>query len=141
MKKIFGVFSLAVLNSAVLYLIYCYIYIACSIKVDNILHLPHEPSGMQLFFYTLSLPFFMILAALSLLHSYYFNLRKSLCAGIFIIWLTYFILISYIDWVVHFSAGNDLLHYGSLFISLGAISYVIYLTAYQCIQLVKFQGE
>lgn len=137
MNKIFGIFFLAVINSSLLYLIYWYVYIVCSIKADNILHVPYEPSGMQLFFYLISLPFFLIVALLSLLHSYYFDLRKSLCSGILIIWFSYFILVSYVDLVIHFSAGNNLLYYGSLIISLVAIFYIIYSTYCQFIQLIK----
>lgn len=141
MKKIFGIFSLAVINFSVLYLVYWATYIASSIKADNILHIPYEPSGMQLFFYIISPPFFMILALCSLLHSYYFNLRKSLCSGIFIIWFSYFILILYMDLVLHFSIENYVLYYGSLFISLGGICYVIYSTYCQYIQLTKSQSK
>ncbi|WP_242604766.1 hypothetical protein [Legionella busanensis] len=108
-------------------------------KVDNILHIPYEPSGMQLFFYFISFPFFMIIATLSVLHSYYYNLRKSLTSGIVFIWLSYFILILYVDLVVHYPTGNDLLYYGTLTISVIAIFYILYLTYYQVINLNKFQ--
>lgn len=135
MNKIFGLCSLAVINCSVLYLIYLYIVMVCSTKVDNFLHIPYEPSGMQLFYYFISFPFFMILALLSQLHSYYFNLRKSLSSGVVIIWFSYFILILYVDLVVTFSKGNDLLYYGSLIISLVSIFYVIYSTYCQLAQL------
>ena len=105
MNKIFGLCSLTVINCSVLYLIYLYLSIVCSTKVDNILHIPYEPSGMQLFYYFISFPFFMILAFLSLLHTYYFDLRKSLFSGIFIIWFSYFILILYVDLVDLFPQG------------------------------------
>lgn len=138
MKKIMGILSLIVLNFSALYLIYCYINIACSIKVDNICHIPFEPSGMQLFFYLMSLPIFMILAYLSVLHSYYFDLQKTLCTGLFLIWLSYFSLITYVNSVIHFSdTGNNVLYYASLLISFIAILYVIYLTYCQYIQLTK----
>jgi hypothetical protein len=138
MKKIMGIFSLIVLNFSALYLIYGYIYIACSIKVDNLFHIPFEPSGMQLFFYLISFPIFMFLACLSVLHSYYFDLKKTLCTGLFLIWFSYFILITYVDSVIHFSnTGNNILYYGSLLISFVAIFYVIYLTYFQYIQLTK----
>lgn len=129
MKKIFGLCSLAAINCSVLYLICLYVSIVCSIKVDNILHIPYEPSGMQLFYYFISFPFFIILMFLSQLHSYYFNLRKSLSLGIIITWFSYFILIVYVDMVIHFSPqGNNLLYYGSLIISFVAIFFVIYST-------------
>lgn len=138
MKRLFGLFSLALINSSVLYLIYWYIYIASSIKPGNILHIPYEPSGMQLFFYIVSLPLFLIVAVLSLLHSYYFELRKSLLAGIFLTWLSYFILIQFVDMVIHFSrAGNNIVYYGSLLISLVAIFYIIYCSYYQFLELTK----
>ncbi len=141
MNKILGLCSLAIINCSMLYLIYWYIFIVCSTKVDNILHIPYEPSGMQFFFYFISFPFFIVLALLSLLHSYYFNLKKSLSLGIIIIWFSYFILIIYVDFVVHFSAGNNLLYYGSFIISFVAISFVIYTTYYQIIQLTKSQNK
>jgi len=137
MKKIFGLFSLTIINCSVLYLIYLYITIVCTIKIDNIFHLPYEPSGMQLFYYFISFPFFMILACLSQLHAAYFELRKSLSLGIFIIWLSYLILILCVDLILHFPTGNDLLYYGSLIISLAAISYVIHSTYSQFIQLLN----
>lgn len=140
MIKILGLFSLAIINSSVLYLIYWYIYIACSIKVDNILNIPYEPSGMQLFFYILSFPFVIFLGFLSLLHSYYFNLRKSLCSGLFIIWLSYFVLIQYVDLVLHFSIkGNNILYYGTLIISLIAIAYITYSSYHQFLQMSKLK--
>ena len=134
MNKIFGLFSIAAINCSVLYLIYWYVYVVCSTKVNN-LHIAYEPSGMQLIYYFISLPLFMLLATLSLLHSYYFALRKSLASGIVIIWFSYFILIMYVDWIIHFSKGNDLLYYGSLIISVVGISYIIYISYYQFIQL------
>lgn len=135
MKKLYGLISLLLINSSILYLIYWYAYIACSIKIDNIFHVPYEPSGTQLFFYIASLPLFLIIALFSLMHSYYFDLKKSLCSGILIIWVSYFILISYIDLVVHFSTGNVLLYYGTLIISLVAIIFVIYSTYLQLFEL------
>ncbi|QEY51803.1 hypothetical protein FQU71_11460 [Legionella longbeachae] len=137
MNKLLGLISLALINSSVLYLIYWYVYIASSVKLDNIFNVPYEPSGMQLFFYFISLPFFIVTALLSLFHSYYFELRKSLCTGIFIIWLAYFILILCIDFIVHFSAGNNFLYYGTLSISCVAVAYLIYSTYCQFHQIRK----
>ena len=102
----------------------------------NVLHIPYEPSGMQLYFYFLSFPLFLFLALLSTLHSSYFNLKKSLSLGIIIIWSCYLALILYVDLVVHYStAGSNLLYYGSLAISFGAICYVVYSTYCQIMQL------
>lgn len=137
MNKIFRLCALAVINCSVLYLIYWCLFIACSTKVDNILHIPYEPSGMQLFFYFISFPFFMVLALLSFLHSYYFDLKKSLSLGIIIIWFSYFILILYVNLVIHFAAGSNFLYYGSLIISFIALPFVIYTTYYQIIQSTK----
>lgn len=124
-----GLGFLTIINCSVLYLIYWYIYIVCSTRANNVLHIPYEPSGMQLYYYFLSFPLFLFLALLSTLHSYYFNLKKSLSLGIIIIWFCYFVLILYVDFVVHYStAGNNILYYGSLSISFAAICYVVYLT-------------
>lgn len=142
MKKILGIFSLAIIDFSLLYIIYKYVYIACSIVGDNILNIPYEPSGMQLFFYLISLPLFLTLAYLSVIHSYYFDLKKSLCSGILVIWLAYFILISFVDLVVHSSIlGNYLLYYGTLFISITSICYISYSTYLQCIQIVKSHNK
>ena len=136
-NKIFSLFFLFIINCSSLYLFYLYVYISCSIKDNNIFHIPYEPSGMQLLYYFISLPFFVILSFLSQMHSYYFNLRKSLYPSIIIIWFCYFVLIIYVDMVIHFSKGNDLLYYGSLTISFFSIPYVIYTTCRQLIELNK----
>jgi hypothetical protein len=142
MKKGLGLSFLTIINCSVLYLIYCYMYIVCSTKVDNVFHIPYEPSGMQLYYYFLSFPLFLLLALLSTLHSSYFNLKKSLSLGIIIIWFCYLALILYVDLVVHYStAGNNLLYYGSLTISFGAICYVVYSTYCQIIQLTSSQNN
>jgi len=135
MKKGLGLGLLTIINCSVLYLIYWYILIACSTKINNILHISYEPSGMQLFVYFISFPLFLIFALLSLLHSYYFDLKQSLCMGVIIIWFSYFVLMLYVDWA-HFSSGNNLFYYGSLVISFAAICYVIYSTYCQIIQLI-----
>lgn len=135
MKKNWGLIFLAAINGCVLYLIYQHLSIICSTKADNILHVPYEPSGMQVFYYLFSFPFFMILACLSVLHSYYFDLRQSLGFGILIIWLAYFILLVYVDAVLHFSSGHEVLYYGSQAISGLAIFYIIYVTYCQCLAL------
>lgn len=138
MKKGLGLSFLTIINCSALYLIYWYMYIVCSTKVDNVFHVPYEPSGMQLYFYFLSFPLFLLLALLSALHSAYFNLKKSLSLGVIIIWFCYLALVLYVDLVVHYStAGNNLLYYGSLTISFGAICYVAYSTYYQIIQLTR----
>lgn len=138
MKTGVGLFFLTIINCSVLYLIYWYMYLACSTKVDNVLHVPYEPSGMQLYFYFLSFPLFLLLALLSALHSAYFNLKKSLSLGIIVIWFCYLVLVLYVDLVVHYStAGNNLLYYGSLTISFGAICYVFYSVYCQIIQLTR----
>lgn len=127
MNKILGLGFLAIINGSVYYLIYWYIYVVCSTKLENILNISYEPSGMQLYFYFLSLPLFLLLAALSVLHRSYYNLKKSLSLGIFLIWFCYFILSLYVDLVVPFTKSN-LLYYGTLSISLVAIGYVSYIT-------------
>lgn len=128
MKKILGIFFLAIINGSVLFLVYGYSHIACSIKVDNICNIPYEPSGMQFFVYMISLPFFMILACLSILHSYYFDLKKSLSLEILIIWFSYFSLLFLVNLVHYYLTKNDFLYYGSLLISCSAIFYVIFST-------------
>ncbi len=126
---------LAILNCSVLYLIYWYIYVVCSTRAYNVLHIPYEPSGMQLDYYFLSFPLFLFLALFSTLHSSYFNLKNSLSLGIIIIWLCYLVLILYVDLIVHYStSGNNILYYGSLSISFAAICYVVYSTYCQITQ-------
>lgn len=136
MKKGLGLGFLTIINGSILYLIYWYIYVVCSTKVDNMFHIPYESSGMQLYYYFLSFPLFLFLALLSALHSSYFNLKKSLFLGIIIIWFCYLLLILYVDLIVHYSTvGSNLLYYVSLFISFIAVCYIIYSTYCQVIQL------
>lgn len=138
MKKGLGLSFLTIINCSVLYLIYWQLYIFCSTKVDNVFHVPYEPSGMQLYFSFLSLPLFLLLALLSALHSAYFNLKKSLSLGVMIIWFFYLALVLYVDLMVHYSTTeNNLLYYGSLIISFSAISYVVYSTYYQIKQIAR----
>ncbi|HHW3766684.1 TPA: hypothetical protein ACT9CC_002065, partial [Legionella pneumophila] len=70
MKKMFGVISLLLINGSSVYLIYLYVSIACSTKVNNLLQVAYEPSGMQMIFYFISFPIFMVLAILSRIHCY-----------------------------------------------------------------------
>lgn len=140
MKKLVGLCSLALINGSLLYLIYWYIYIICSSNFENILHIPYEPSGMQFFFYFISFPLFLILALLSQMHSYYFELKNSLFYATGIIWSSYFILIISVDQIVKFSLGNNFLYYAGLIISLAAIIYIIYTSYCQLVQLVNFQN-
>lgn len=137
MKKIFGFCSLVVINFSALYLIYWYILIIGSTKVDNVFYISYEPSGMQLYFYFVSFPFFLVLSLLSILHSYYFNLKNSLSLGMVIIWISYLALLLFMDMVLHHSSGKNLLYYGSLIISFCAICYIIYTTYYQISQLTE----
>ncbi|MBA4697717.1 MAG: hypothetical protein H2069_10115 [Legionella sp.] len=123
-----GILFLWCINFLVLYLIYWYVSIVGSIIPDNFLHIPYEPSGMQLYFFILSLPLFLLVAALSLLHSYYFQIKKSLCTGTLMIWLAYFFLIVFVDRWFHFSAGNHFLYQVSLFIAFFSVLYVVYST-------------
>ena len=138
MKKILGLSSLAIINCSALYLIYMYVTVTCSTKTNNIFHVPYEPSGMQLSYYFISFPLFIIVAFLSQLHCIYFDLKKSLSFSILIIWLSYLILILYVDLILHFPAGNDFLYHGSLIISLFAVTYIIYLTCKQLNQLIGY---
>lgn len=136
MEKKLGLCFLIIINCSILCLIYWYIYVVSSTKVDNILHIPYEPSGMQLYYYFLSFPLFIFFALLSALHSSYFNLKKSLSLSIIIIWFCYLILILYVDLIIHYSTGGrNLLYYGSLFISFVAVCHIIYSTYCQIIQL------
>ena len=131
MKKNFGLL-LFLINGSALYLIYSYIVVACSTIKNNIFHISYEPSGMQMFLCFISFPFFLLLAYLSRIHSYYYDLKTCLSFGLFVIWFSYFLLILYVDQVVHFSSGGKLLlYYGSLIISLGAISYILFSTYFQ----------
>lgn len=138
MKKRLGLGLLIIINSFVLFFLYWCIYIVCSTKVDNVLNIPYEPSGMQLYFYVISFPLVLLLTFLSIMHSYYFNLQKSLSLGLIIIWLSYLSLILFVDFILHFSiTGKNFFYYGSLFISFLGICYVIHSTYDQVKQLMK----
>ena len=139
MKKILGLFSLIIINCSALYLIYSHLAIACSTKDGNIFHISYEPSGMQLFYYFISCPLFIIVAFLNQLHCSYFEIKKSLAFGVTIIWLSYLILVFYVDLILHFPEGNDFLYYVSLIISILAAVYITYTTFSQLRQLMGYQ--
>lgn len=133
MNKITGLCTLAAINGSLIYLIYWYAYIVSSTKIDNFLHVPFEPSGMQLIFYFISLPMFILVGIGSHFHAAYYGLKKSLVSGIALTWLSYCTLILFIYYVVTFPRGNVFLYYGTLVISLAAILHIVYLTYYQFI--------
>lgn len=139
MRKRFGACSLVLINGSLLYLVYWYLYIICSTKPGNILHIPYEPSGMQYFFYFISFPLFLIVALVSQLHSYYFELKNSLFYAAGVIWCSYFILIISVDRFVTISVGKDFIYYSSWTISVAAIIYVIYSSYCQFVQLINMQ--
>lgn len=134
----FGVLSLLLINGTSVYLIYLYALIACSTKVNNLLQVAYEPSGMQMIFYFISFPIFMVLAISSRIHCYYFDVKNGLTLNLFLIWLVYFIFIIYIDRIVHFPKGNELFYYGSLAISLGAFTLIGLTTYFQMNQLMSY---
>ncbi|HAT9877584.1 MULTISPECIES: hypothetical protein [Legionella] len=137
MKKISGIISLILINGSSSYLIYVYVLIACSTKMNNLLQVAYEPSGMQMFFYFISLPFFIVLAILSRIHCFYFDVKRGLSLWLFLIWILYFLFIEFIDQIVHFPNGNDLFYYGSLAISLGAFTLIGLTTHFQLKQLMS----
>ncbi len=136
MKKIFGLCSLIIINCLALYLIYKYMAVICSTRIDNFLHIPYEPSGFQMLYYFISLPFFLFLATLSQMHGYYYDLKKSLFPGIFIIWALYLALILYGNFIGGLS-NNSLLYWGTWIISLIAIFYIAYVFCCEFIQFIK----
>jgi hypothetical protein len=140
MRVKFGLFSLLALNSCIIYLIYYHLAIACSLIVDNILGIPHEPSGMQLFFFVISFVFFLSLSFLSILHSFYFNLNHSLFTCINITWIAYFIVLIYLN-LSHNSASKAIFYYACWIISILGIVYVCYITYRQIYQLVNNQDN
>ncbi len=140
MKKKLGLLFLFLINGSALYLIYLYIAVACSTIQNNIFHIPYEASGMQMLYYFFSFPVFVLLAFLSRILSYYYNLKIYLSYGIFFIWLAYFLLISYVDQVIHFPDGKPLFYYGSLIISLGAISFILFSTYFQWKQITQTES-
>ncbi|HAU2079442.1 TPA: hypothetical protein JBK31_14120, partial [Legionella pneumophila] len=77
MKKMCGIISLILINGSSFYLIYVYVLVACSTKMNNLLQVAYEPSGMQMFFYFISLPFFIILAILSRIHCFYYDVKNG----------------------------------------------------------------
>ncbi|WP_085663112.1 hypothetical protein [Legionella longbeachae] len=92
---------------------------------------------MQMFFYFISLPFFIVLAILSRIHCFYFDVKSGLSLWLFLIWILYFLFIEFIDQTVHFPNGNDLFYYGSLSISLGAFTLIGLTTYFQLKQLMS----
>lgn len=93
---------------------------------------------MQVIFYLISLPLFLALSVLSLVHSYFFDLKKSQCSGIIIIWFSYFILMLLVDLFFH-NKKHDFLYYGTLIISVFSVFYVINSIYYQLTAMLQKQ--
>lgn len=138
MKKNFSLFLLLVINSCALLLVLEYFLVSSSVIEDNVFRIAFEPSGMQLIYFYLSLPFFGIVAMISIAHSHYFELEKTLCSGLIVIWSCYFLLISYVDSILHFAIyGNLTLYYGSNIITFCAFVYITHLTYRQIYQILN----
>lgn len=137
-KKFFGLFFLLLINGAAYYLIYRLTRVACSITPDNVCAIPYEASGMQMFFYVLSFPAFLLLTGISSLYSGYFDLDSGLSFGWLVIWFFYFLLLIFVDQFLHAPQKSLILYYGSLIISIVAL---IYLTRISYAQYVQIKNE
>ena len=135
MKKFFGLFFLLLINGTAYYLIYRHIYVACSLIPHNLCAIPYEASGMQMIFYVLSFPAFLLLAGISSLYSGYFDLDSGLSFGWLVIWLFYFLLLIFVNQVLHDPQKTLILYYGSLIISIAALIYLIRISYAQYVQL------
>ena len=134
MKKFVSIGLLAIINSFACYLVYKFTMFASSTYIDNIFHTQFEPSGLQLSLYILYLPFFLISSALSLIYSSYYNLSKSLCSGMLIIWFSYFIALLFTETLIKSTTSSGL-YYVSLIISLLSTVYLFCVSINQIIQL------
>jgi len=134
-KKFFGLFFLILINGTACYLIYRHIYAVCSIIPHNVCAIPYEASGMQMFFYVLSFPAFLLLAGISTLYAGYFELDSGLSLGWLVIWLCYFLLLIFVDQILHDPQKKFILYYGSLIISIVALIYLARISYVQYIQL------
>ncbi len=129
--------TLSLVNGAALYLIFLYVAIACSTNPDNFFGFSYEPSGTQLLYYLFSLPFFVLLVIINGIQSYYFSINKWLSYVLIGIWIMYFLLLEFVDKVLHFTNWNELFYWGSLSISLMAIILIVYISYLQVKQLLS----
>lgn len=92
--------------------------VASSTMQNNILHISYEPSGMQLLYYILSAPIFMILA-LALYHSQKRYTSRSQWIALFpvITAFGYALFLEYVDSVITFPKGNVFFYHGALVLS------------------------
>ncbi|USQ15588.1 hypothetical protein J2N86_15695 (plasmid) [Legionella lytica] len=137
MKKFIGLMTLSLVNGAAVYLIFLYVAIACSTNPDNFFGFSYEPSGTQLLYYLFSLPFFVLLVIINGIQSYYFSINKWLSYVLIGIWIMYFLLLEFVDKVLHFTNWNELFYWGSLSISLMAIILIVYISYLQVKQLLS----
>lgn len=114
-KKTVGRLLLIVIFAIMIFLIFGYADIACSIVPDNILHTNYEPSGLQMLYFVFVIPVFVILSLLIWLIKKYMVLESPKTALLPIsICLFFYILLEFIDSVITFPAGNNLFYLGSL---------------------------
>ena len=128
-KKKIGITLLILIHAFLLLLIVGYVDIACSTKSDNLFHIPYEPSGIQMLYYYFTLPIFMVLTTLNYFLNKWLRIKKAYVITLFIIWLMFWMLIEFIDDVVHFPSGNELLYQGSLMIAALSLA-LMFLSAY-----------
>ena len=136
-KKSVGNISLVLIHVFLLFLIIGYAYIACSIKRDNIFHVPYEPSGSQMLYYYLNMPIFIALTAINYFLNIWLKIKKVYAINPLIIWFLFFIFIEYLDNFVHFPSGNELLYQGSLYIAAVSLFLLIFSAYWQITKVHK----
>ncbi len=137
MKKTFGIISLAVINSFLIYLLYLYVNVSASLLPNNIFNIPHEPSGAQLMYYFYSLIPFIGFYLISEFHRLIYFTSRALSVLALFIWVTNFILSLVVDFLIQYPAGNLYLYIGSSTISLVCIPIVLFYTGKQAQKIFK----
>lgn len=116
-KKSIGIIILSLINCFVLLMIVGYINIACSTISNNIFHVKYETSGIQMLYYLLNLPLFIIATILNIAVNSWLRIKKLVAINIMLVWLSFYGLLEFSDRYIHFPKANNLFYQGSLLIA------------------------
>ena len=82
-------------------------------------------------YYYFNMPIFIVLSGINYFLNIWLKIRKVYAINPLIIWFMFFIFIEYIDNVVHFPMGNELLYQGSLYIAAVSLILLIFSAYWQ----------
>jgi hypothetical protein len=91
-------------------------------------------------YYYFNMPIFIVITAINYYLNIWLKIRKIYAINPLIIWLIFYIFIEYINNIVHFPMGKELVYQGSLYIAVVSL-FLLIISAYcQIKEVLKIYG-